>query len=302
MEHKASKDDPVRLKVWVNTKLAETWEDREGEELDAEGLMAKRERYGPAVPAEVAVLTCGVDVQDDRLELEVVGWARDEESWSVDYRVLWGDPSGPQIWNELEGYLSQTFEHETLASGLTIEAACLDTGGHHTLAAYAFCKGKERRRIWAIKGSAGAKPIWPRRPSKNNKGRVNLFTLGVDAAKEAIHARLKKAEPGPGYMHFPMDRDAAYFEQLTAERVRTRYVKGHAKREWVKPDSRRNEALDCRVYAYAALHGLMSMGLSLNRRADALPVRPKMQQSSPSYVQPMQPTKRRRMAVSSTYL
>lgn len=303
MEHKASKDDPVRLKVWVNTKLAETWEDREGEELDAEGLMAQREHYGPAVPAEVAVLTCGVDVQDDRLELEVVGWARDEESWSVDFRVLWGDPSGPQVWSDLEGYLSQTFEHETLASGLTIEAACLDTGGHHTLAAYAFCKGKERRRIWAIKGSAGAKPIWPRRPSKNNKGRVNLFTLGVDAAKEAIHARLKKAEHGPGFMHFPMDRDAAYFEQLTAERVRTRYVKGHAKREWVKPDSRRNEALDCRVYAYAALHGLMSMGLSLNRRADALPVRPqKPTARSSSYSQPMQPTKRRRMAVSSNYI
>ena len=100
-----------------------------------------------------------------------------------------------------------------------------------------------------------------------------------------------------------MDRDAAYFEQLTAERVRTRYVKGHAKREWVKPDSRRNEALDCRVYAYAALHGLMSMGLSLNRRADALPVRPqKPTARSSSYSQPMQPTKRRRMAVSSNYI
>jgi phage terminase large subunit GpA-like protein len=305
-EHLAVKDDPVRLKVWVNTKLAETWEDVLGEELDAEGLMSRREPYGPLVPASVAVLTCGVDVQDDRLEFEVVGWGRDEESWSVDYRVIWGDPSGPQVWEDLDIFLAGRFEHETLSGGLPISAACLDTGGHHTLAAYAFCKGKERRRIWAIKGAAGSRPIWPRRPSKNNKGKVNLFTLGVDAAKEAIYARLKKAEAGPGYMHFSGDRDAEYFEQLTAERVRTRYLKGFPKREWVKPDNRRNEALDCRVYAYAALHGLMSMGMRLNQKVSALPKIPatvRRQTAGRSVSSPLPPTKRRkRRAVSSNYI
>src|SRR5690554_2789021 len=74
----------------------------------------------------------------------------------------------------------------------------LDTGGHHTLAAYAFCKGQERKRIRAIKGGSGKRPIWPKRPSKANKGKVNLFTVGVDAAKEAIYARLKKSEAGAG--------------------------------------------------------------------------------------------------------
>ncbi|TSE28128.1 Phage terminase large subunit (GpA) [Tepidimonas thermarum] len=304
-EHQAVKDDPVRLKVWVNTKLAETWEDRDGESLDAEGLMARREAYGPAAPASVAVLTCGVDVQDDRIELEVVGWGRDEESWSIDYKVLWGDPSAPQLWDELDAYLSQRFAHETLAQGLAIEAACIDTGGHHTLSAYAFCRGKERRRIWAIKGGAGKKPIWPKRPSKANKGRVSLFTIGVDAAKEAIYARLKKVGPGPGAMHFPLDRDAEYFEQLTAERIRTRYVKGFPQRFWWKPDGRRNEALDCRVYAYAALHGLLSMGLNLNRRVEALPQAPAVRAQTVGQVvvaTPTTPSPRRRMAISSNYI
>jgi phage terminase large subunit GpA-like protein len=304
-EHQAVKDDPVRLKVWVNTKLAETWEDRDGESLDAEGLMARREAYGPAAPASVAVLTCGVDVQDDRIELEVVGWGRDEESWSIDYKVLWGDPSAPQLWDELDAYLSQRFAHETLAQGLAIEAACIDTGGHHTLSAYAFCRGKERRRIWAIKGGAGKRPIWPKRPSKANKGRVSLFTIGVDAAKEAIYARLKKTGSGPGAMHFPMDRDAQYFEQLTAERIRTRYVKGFPQRFWWKPDGRRNEALDCRVYAYAALHGLLSMGLNLNRRVEALPKQSVARQDAGQSVVsiPSVPTpRRRRMAISSGYV
>jgi phage terminase large subunit GpA-like protein len=172
------------------------------------------------------------------------------------------------------------------------------------MAAYAFCKGRERKRIWAIKGGAGKRPIWPKRPSKANKGKVNLFTVGVDAAKEAIYARLKKSEAGAGAMHFPLDRDAQYFEQLTAERIRTRYVKGFPQRFWWKPDGRRNEALDCRVYAYAALHGLLSMGLNLNKRVEALPPVPTTRQikSAPVSAPMTASPRRRRMAISSNYL
>jgi phage terminase large subunit GpA-like protein len=128
--------------------------------------------------------------------------------------------------------------------------------------------GKDRRRLWAIKGKAGSLPIWPRRPSRNNKGRVNLFTVGVDTAKEAIYSRLRGVkEPGPGYCHFPLDRDVGYFEQLTAEKKRVRYSKGFPVHYWWKPDGKRNEALDIRVYGYTALLGLISMGLQLNKRA-----------------------------------
>jgi phage terminase large subunit GpA-like protein len=125
--------------------------------------------------------------------------------------------------------------------------------------------------VWAIKGRGGiGVPIWPRRPSRNNKGRVPLFLLGVDAAKEAIYARLRLREPGPGYCHFPQDRDGEWFRQLTAERIITRYHRGRPIREWKKRDGDRNEALDCRVYAMASLHGLIGMGLQLNREAERL--------------------------------
>lgn len=305
-EFLATKNDPVRLKSWVNTKLGQTWEEREGEQLDENSLMTRRESYGPEVPAEVAVLTCGVDVQDDRLELELVGWGRDEESWSVDYKILWGDPSAPDVWLDLEAYLSSRFPHETLANGLKIDAVCLDTGGHHTQAVYAFCKGKERRRIWAIKGVAGKRPVWPKRPTRVSKGMLNLFSVGVDAAKEAVMARLKRPDYGAGYCHFSLDRDASYFEQLTAERLRTKYVKGFPQRYWWKPDGRRNEALDCRVYAYAALHGLLSMGLNLNKKVAELPPIPDrtarhQMEALPSV--PSQPTpRRRRKVIRSSYV
>jgi len=106
-------------------------------------------------------------------------------------------------------------------------------------------------------------------------------------------------------MHFPLDRDAQYFEQLTAERIRTRYVKGFPQRFWWKPDGRRNEALDCRVYGYAALHGLLSMGLNLNKRAEALPPIPVSRQraANPAIKAALTPSpRRRRMAISSNYL
>ncbi|MBF0099192.1 MAG: phage terminase large subunit family protein [Magnetococcales bacterium] len=262
--------DPPRLKVWKNTMLGLSWEE-ELEQLDGDKLMDRREIFGDLLPPGIVVLTAGVDVQDDRIELEIVGWGRDEESWSVDYRVLWGDPSGPAIWQKLDDLLRKPLPHARQVPDQLIRAVAIDTGGHHTLQSYAFCRTRQERRVWAIKGRGGmGVPIWPRRSNRNNKGKVPLHILGVDAAKENLYARLKLAEPGPGYCHFPLDRDAEWFRQLTAEKVSTRYHKGRPIREWIKKSHDRNEALDARVYSLAALHGLMSIGLQLNREADRL--------------------------------
>ena len=78
------------------------------------------------------------------------------------------------------------------------------------------------------------------------------------------------SQPGPGAIHFPRRLDADYFRQLTAERVVTRFEKGRPIRSWQpKRDGERNEALDTFVYAHAALHGLISMGMRLNEEVDA---------------------------------
>ncbi|ABK43833.1 phage terminase GpA [Magnetococcus marinus MC-1] len=274
VEHGLVHKDPPRLKVWINTKLGETWEE-DADRVDGEGLMERREAWGALLPADVAVLTAGVDVQDDRLEIEIVGWGRDEESWSIDYRVLWGDPSSPAVWEDLDNLLRYPRPHSRQLPDMTIRAAAIDTGGHHTLKSYAFCRSRQGRRIWAIKGRGGqGVPIWPRKPSTKNKGKVPLFIVGVDACKEAILSRLRIEEPGPGYLHFPMQRDGDYFKQLTAESVVTRYHKGRPIREWKKRDSDRNEALDCRVYAMAALQGLIAMGFRLNRDVEKLAEHP----------------------------
>ena len=288
IEHGQVHRDPARLQVWTNTKLAETWEDQAGEVIDAEPLMARREDWGGLLPERVAVLTAGVDVQSDRLELHVIGWGRDEEAWSIDYRVIFGDPFGPRVWADLDTALAATYPHARAVPDLTIRAVAVDTGGQHTKAAYEYCRTRLHRRIWAIKGRGGPGiPLWPHRPSRT-KGKAPLFVIGVDAAKDALFARLRLTEPGPGVLHFPMERDAEFFRQLTAERVVTRFERGRPIRLWQpRREGERNEALDTTVYAMAALHGLIGMGLRLNAEADAIGTAPA--KGAPAPARPAEP-------------
>ena len=253
------------LQSFINVSLAETYEEK-GEKADPSGLLSlalAETCYTADVPMGGLYLTAGIDMQIDRLECEVVAWGVGEESWSVDYRVLWGDPLQGDVWDDLDDLLATTYTH---ASGrvIGISAACLDTGGTsgYTQAAYEYSRGRTGRRLFAIKGISGwGRPIVEkpqRKQSGKNARKVDLFLVGTDESKLVVMRRLAatvgaKQRGGPGYCHFPPDRDAEYFQQLTAEKLLTRYVKGQPIREWHKPDRARNEALDCRVYALAAL-------------------------------------------------
>ena len=252
-----AKRDPMRLKTWVNTFLGETWEEQ-GERLDEYDLMDRREDWGDMLPEDSVLLTCGVDTQDDRLEYEIVAWGRGEESWSIAYGALYGDPSTSELWNRLDSVLGQKFEHP-LHGEMIIRSTCVDSGGHYTQQVYNYCKLRAGRRVFAIKGVGGeGKPIVGR-PTKNNIGKINLFPVGVDTAKELVYARLKMTDEGDGYCHFPEDRGEEYFRMLTAEKKVTKYFKGRPRMEWVKIRPR-NEALDCRVYATAAL-GILNVNI-----------------------------------------
>ncbi|MFG1287922.1 phage terminase large subunit family protein [Xanthobacter versatilis] len=262
----AAKSDPLRLKAWTNLKLGEPFEDRDDAAIEAAGFLSRLEDWGDELPEPVAVITAGVDVQGDRLELEIVGWGPGEESWSLEYTVLWGNPAEPEVWRALDAELLRTFPHRMMGA-VPIRAVAIDSGGHHTQTVYRFARDRGGRRVWAIKGRAGpGLPVWPKRPPKP-KDRAKLLTpfiVGVDAAKEAITNRLRLATPGPGYCHFPVGRDLDYFRQLGAERLLKTWRRGVPIREWRKDPSVRNEALDCRVYAYAALQGVIAMGWKMN--------------------------------------
>ena len=254
----AATGNPEELKVFVNSRLAETWKLGDDTGIQTGTLRARAEQYRAEVPAGVQVLTAGVDVQDDRLEAEIVGWGAGAESWSIAWLRFDGDPSGPDVWRRLWGELARGWATESGAT-MAVAGTCIDTGGHHTAQVYAFCDGKDR--VWPIKGRGGAVPVWPRKPSRGNKGKSQLYIVGVDTLKEGVYGRLRIGQVGPGYMHFPAAHPAAYYDQLTAERIVTTRYRGRVHRTWTLPPSKRNEVLDCRVYATAALHGLERLGL-----------------------------------------
>ena len=115
------------LKSWTNTKMGQTWEE-EGTEIEESALMKRRERYNCEVPPEVLYLTAGVDTQDDRFEVEVVGWGVDYESWGIKYAAIYGDLKQDQVWKDLDAFLAQTFTKPD-GTKLKIICACMDIGG-----------------------------------------------------------------------------------------------------------------------------------------------------------------------------
>ncbi|HWQ34876.1 MAG TPA: phage terminase large subunit family protein [Blastocatellia bacterium] len=247
------------LKTFVNTSLAQTWQQLD-REIEVGELPSRCEEYEAEVPAGVLLLTAGVDVQGDRLEYEIVGWGHDDESWSIRYGVLAGDPAQRDVWQALRDALRRDF---TGADGavFNVAAACIDSGGHHTDEVYKFCRENMGRRWYAVKGAnTPGRPLISK-PTLQGKPPVKLFTIGTETAKDAFSARLRVSEPGPNYCHFPElcedghpVYDESYFKQLCSEQPVIEYRRGVATRVWrkIRP-SLRNEALDCRVYAMAAL-------------------------------------------------
>ena len=247
---------PETLKTWINTALGETYEEA-GESVDPETLYAsRREHYADGLTDQPIVITAGIDQQKDRLECEVLATAENGESWNLDYRAFPGSMDNPErgAWKDLDDYL-KSFElvHK---SGVTlkISAAAVDTGGIYTSEAYAFCKKRWARRIFAIKGRGGhGLPIIANQSSANSH-RVRLYSLGVDTLKAQLYARLNEIHsPGPGYCHFPIERDEKYFEGLTSEKAVTRYPGGRPTIRFEPKPGTVQEPLDCRVYATGAL-------------------------------------------------
>jgi phage terminase large subunit GpA-like protein len=270
-EFLGAKEDPFRLKTWINTVLGETWEER-GDSADPETILARAERYAAEVPNGVGVLVAAVDVQGDRLEAQVKGYGRGEESWLIAYSQFHGDPSREAVWHELDGFLRQPFVHQS-GRKVRIECVAIDSGGHHSEQVYRFCKARVGNRVFAVRGgSERGKPVVAR-PTRNNRYRTPLFTLCVDTAKEMILSRLRIGTPGPGYCHLPEWTEAEYVEQLTSEKAVRKYLRGRGTvRDWVKTRER-NEALDLEVYCLAALYILgPQLVKSLPERAAKLAV------------------------------
>lgn len=230
-------------------------EDAEGETIKEKELYARREHYAPEgadwrVPMQACVITADTDVQNNRLECEVVAWGPGHESWGIEYKTFHGDTEKDDVWNQLHDWVSETTWRHESGADLSIARMGVDLGYRSGMVATFV---KRSRKYMAHKGSnTGSAPMVPRKPSKSPKYKVAFYELGVSSGKDALFTWLNNEPGGARSCHFPMfyGYDFEYFRMLTAEHAVKEKNRKTGKMEtvWkIRPGFIRNEALDVRV-------------------------------------------------------
>jgi phage terminase large subunit GpA-like protein len=217
----------------------------------------------PDIPLGPLVLTCGIDVNERTTHFEVVGWGLGFESWGIEYGVIIGNPREACVWQQLDRLVySRKFICGDGAQ-MRVRMIAIDSG-YATDPVYRYAE-KRRGRVIAVKGrSFGVGLPFLCSNVKYAKGIVRALVqdLNVDRGKEDVVYRFNEIkEVGPGYCHYPISEDGQpmagydreYFTELEAEELIDTSKGGNHTLAWKKQSSRRNEGLDVRTYAYAAL-------------------------------------------------
>lgn len=275
--YEKAKKNPTLMQGFQNTILGETYE-QESDAPEWQRLYEQREDYKVGtIPFGGLFLTAGVDIQKDRIECEVVAWGRQKQSWSVEYFVLDGDTAKPEVWKKLQNVLFKDYSHE---SGITlpIRVMCIDSG-YATQDVYSFVKDYSQA-VWGGSGARASQPhtvvaikgqsrdtamLLSTSKADTKKKGLKVWNVSGPVIKTELYRWLKMESVGEdascfGQCNFPQYAEK-YFKQLTSERQVVRITNGYPKPVWEKDPTRRNEALDCRVYARAAaaIYGLDRM-------------------------------------------
>lgn len=283
LDYESARTDEAQYRVWYNTSLGLPYESNHGEKLDWHKLRDRGSQstyQQGVVPNGGLILTAGVDVQADRLEVAIIAWGRGEESYVIQYEQILGDPLKPQVWEQLAEVTSRRYPVGKVASSkeqvanneeklancyllpatLKVRATCVDSG-YLTQEVYHNVRKYRYLHWFAIKGQSGDKPLVSR-PSPqeiNYKGDkvkrgINLYKVGVDLAKETLYSRSQIQTPGAKYLNFPNNLDSNWYEGFCGEVQVTKHKNGRPYMVWEKLAGIRNEPLDTFVYALAAAH------------------------------------------------
>lgn len=262
LDYEASKDDHQKLQVFWNATLGLPFERVAGEKLDWQ-IYRDRGKLSTyvqgVVPDGGLILTAGVDVQADRLEVVVIAWGRGEESYVIGYEKIIGDPLTNGVWEQLVQVTSKEYPH-VHGGTLRVRGTCIDSG-YLTQEVYHNVRKYRYLHWFAVKGQSGDKPLVspPSLQEINYKGDrikrgINLYKVGVDLAKETLYSRVKIQSPGAKYLNFPNNLDSDWYEGFCGEVQVTKHKNGVPYMVWEKLSGVRNEPLDTFAYALAAAH------------------------------------------------
>lgn len=278
---RAAQNDPSKLQVFVQERLAESWEDPAMRSVKHNVIAERAEPYHlREAPIEVTDATAGVDTQDNRLAVQIVGWGVNFSAWTLDYIELPGDPADDDVWAMLTDLLNRPIEHAS-GSKMIVSATAIDMGGHRTEAVKAFVRRAMIRRPMSIFGAVAnnaptlgkGKLVDVTWGGRTDRRGVQIYPVGTVAIKHFLYGRIgtdsdmKKVgdslvpkERGDRLIHLSEDLPKEYFSGLVSETYNP------AKNRFEKRTGVRNEPLDTWVYAYAAAH---HPELRLHRRTKA---------------------------------
>ena len=277
-EWETAQEAPALMRSFINTRLAETFDESYMSSITVDSLLDKLDDYLPAeIPEDVLCLVAGVDVQggqtttgqetkDARLECSVFGISKSvvegkEELWLIEHFVIHGDPTQSEVWQGLDIVLNSEYDHPK-GGKLKIQAMAVDSGGLATHSVYNWCRLRKQKGVIPIKGTS-----LQNQPVINNGSFVNIslrgmktaqavkvYSVGGDTIKDELFPRIKM---GKG-IHFHKETDEKYFKELTGEYKDSKL--NNARRRVYRYVQKRNqsvEKLDCLVYAYAAWHFIL---------------------------------------------
>lgn len=262
----AEQKGDAEKQVFQNSVLGLPWE-ASGVVPEWKDLYKRRGTVATNKPIRAVVfLTAGVDVQGDRLEVEIVGWCRGKISQSIDYRVIPGDPGKDEVWKELDKLMAEVWVREDGAE-LSITKLAIDSG-YSTTQVYEWCKKWPTTRVFPVKGNdsqltilSTGRPVHHKKKGQKAKaGGLMLYHVGVGIVKSEIYSFVPlvpnaEGELPNGYCMWPA-YGQEYFQGLCAEkRVAKVDTKNFTSWVWVKTYER-NEPLDTRVYARAAANAV----------------------------------------------
>lgn len=246
----SAQGNPLDLQVFVNTVLAETWEER-GDSVGVDGLAKRREKYPFPCPPGVVAITAGVDVQADRIEVYHRGWGVGEESWLLGHEKASGDTTTAVPWEALDELVWKEFATED-GEVVTAIATGIDSG-HATESVLRWGTPRLRRGVYILKGGSDlGRPLVGKKPTVSGKGRGRIWMVGTDTSQGRFYGQLRIMSPGPGFIHLPDWIDDDQIGQMTAEVKKSVKSKNKWVKRWVLPRGLHNEAADCMRYADVA--------------------------------------------------
>lgn len=221
----SAKDEPERLMNFINSWLAEPWENK-ANRMQSDIVLDKRLNYlRGTMPAEAQLLTCGIDVQLDHFWYSIRAWGPHLTSWLVDYGRV-------ETWGDVETVINRDYA-DINGEVRNINLACIDSG-YNTDEVYSFCA---QHMDVAIPTKGASTPLQARYSvtvlDKAVGFGLRLYNFDTNQMKDFIAGRLGVAAGAAGSWNVCKDVEPYYADQICAEqKVEYKDKKGRITLRW----------------------------------------------------------------------